>query len=164
MGGGKRTRERAFPEIFGPLQKSFWSALSWVFVQENRALTPERGGKRTVQGGVQNPFLGGVSFVRFSPPPLFSSINVPGLSLDFLAISFVLLLFPARAWANKTHTHKQLSPQFRDSPAKYRPYPQYGWDFPEEIPERPRKCSESFSWNSSREYGWDAQSHMIQGI
>ena len=30
---------------------------------------------------------------------------------------------------------------------------QYGWDFPEEIPERPlRKRSQSFSWNSSREH------------
>ena len=34
MGGGKRTRERALPKIFGPLQKSFWSALSWISVQE----------------------------------------------------------------------------------------------------------------------------------
>ena len=34
--------------------------------RKNRALTPERGEKRTVRGGVQNPFLGGVSFVRFS--------------------------------------------------------------------------------------------------
>ena len=71
MGGGKRTRERALPKIFGPLQNSFWSALSLIFVQENRALTPEGGGKRTVRGGVQNPFLGGVSFVRFSTPLLF---------------------------------------------------------------------------------------------
>ena len=36
-------------------------------------LTPEGGGKRTVPGGVQNPFLGGVSFVRFSTPPPFST-------------------------------------------------------------------------------------------
>ena len=36
--------------------------------RKNRALTPEGGGKRTVRGGVQNPFLGGVSFVRFSTP------------------------------------------------------------------------------------------------
>ena len=34
MGGGKRTRERTLTKIFGPLQKSFWSALSWIFVQE----------------------------------------------------------------------------------------------------------------------------------
>ena len=27
----------------------------------------------------------------------------------------------------------------------------YGWGFPEEIPERPRKCSQSVSWNSPRE-------------
>ena len=40
---------------------------------KNTALTPEGGGKRTVRGGVQNPFLGGVSFVRFSTPLFFST-------------------------------------------------------------------------------------------
>ena len=29
------------------------------------------------------------------------------------------------------------------------------WNFPEEIPERPRKRSHSVSWNSPREYDWD---------
>ena len=71
MGGGKRTRERALPRIFGPLQNSLWSALSWILYRKNRALTPEGGGRRTVQRGVQNPFLGGVSFVRFSYPLFF---------------------------------------------------------------------------------------------
>ena len=74
MGGGKRTRERAFPKILGPLQKSFffWPALSWIFLyRKNRALTPEGCGKRTVRGGVQNPFMGEVSFVRFSTPLFF---------------------------------------------------------------------------------------------
>ena len=37
MGGGKRTRERALLKIFGPLQKSFWSALSWIFVEEKQS-------------------------------------------------------------------------------------------------------------------------------
>ena len=32
------------------------------------------------------------------------------------------------------------------------------------IPERPRKRSQSVSWNSPREYGWDALSPVIQGI
>ena len=44
------------------------------------------------------------------------------------------------------------------------PYPQYGWDFPEEIPERPRKRSQSLSWNFSREYRWDAPNPIIHGI
>ena len=35
-GGGKRTRECALPKIFGALQKSFWSVLSWSFVQEKQ--------------------------------------------------------------------------------------------------------------------------------
>ena len=42
-----------------------------ILYRENRATTPEGGGKRTVRGGVQNPFFAGVSFVRFSSP-LFS--------------------------------------------------------------------------------------------
>ena len=33
FGGGKRTGERTLPKIFGPLEKSFWSALSWISVQ-----------------------------------------------------------------------------------------------------------------------------------
>ena len=32
------------------------------------------------------------------------------------------------------------------------------------IPERPRKRSQSVSWNSPREYGWDTPSPIIQGI
>ena len=48
------------------------------------------------------------------------------------------------------------------------PYPQYGWDFLEEIPEKFRnffrKRSQSVSWNFPREYGWDAPSPIIQGI
>ena len=32
------------------------------------------------------------------------------------------------------------------------------------IPERPRKRSQSVSWNSPREYGWDPRSPIIQGI
>ena len=31
-------------------------------------------------------------------------------------------------------------------------------------PERPRKRSQSVSWNSRREYGWDAPNPIIQGI
>ena len=34
MGGEKRTRERGVPKMLGPLQKSFWSAVSWIFAQE----------------------------------------------------------------------------------------------------------------------------------
>ena len=32
------------------------------------------------------------------------------------------------------------------------------------IPERPRKRSQSVSWNFPREYGWDAPNPLIQGI
>ena len=38
------------------------------------------------------------------------------------------------------------------------PYPQYGWDL------RPRKRSQSVSWNSPREYSWDPPNPIIQGI
>ena len=46
------------------------------------------------------------------------------------------------------------------------PYPQYGWDFLEEIPETSGKTPETLSeffWNFPREYGWDAPSPIIQG-
>ena len=80
MGGGKRTRERALPKIFGPLQKSFCSALPWIFVQEKQSTDTRAGWKTYRTRGVQNPFLEGVSFVRFSsplffPPPMASSEN-----------------------------------------------------------------------------------------
>ena len=71
MGGGKRTRERALPKIFGLLQKSFWSALSWIFVQAKQSTDTWGGWKTYRTKGVQNPFLGGVSFVRFSTPLFF---------------------------------------------------------------------------------------------
>ena len=32
------------------------------------------------------------------------------------------------------------------------------------VPERPRKRSQSVSWNFPREYGWDAPKPVIQGI
>ena len=44
------------------------------------------------------------------------------------------------------------------------PPPQYGWHFPKKIPERHRKRSQSVSWNSPREYGWDRPSPITQGI
>ena len=89
MGGGKRTRERALPKIFGPLQKSLLLLVCSVVdfcTEKRRPLTPERRGKRTVRGKVQDPFLGGVLFVRFStprffhpPPPLRPLITRPDL-------------------------------------------------------------------------------------
>ena len=48
MGGGKRTRERALPKISGPLQKSFWSAQSWILYRKKQSNDPEGGGKRTI--------------------------------------------------------------------------------------------------------------------
>ena len=70
MGGGKRTRERALPNIFGPLQKSFSSALSWIFVQEKQS-TDTRGGWKTYRTrGVPKALFGrGVIREVFHPPP-----------------------------------------------------------------------------------------------
>ena len=48
------------------------------------------------------------------------------------------------------------------------PYPQYGWDFPEEIPEKIRKdpgnALRAFPGIPVEEYGWDPPSPIIQGI
>ena len=73
-------------------------------------------------------------------------------------------------YPSKSARHLFLMPDFRELDrhltcgANFGPYPQYGWDFPEEIPERPRKRSQRISWNFPREYGWDAPNPIIQGI
>ena len=74
-------------------------------------------------------------------------------------VSSVVLDFLLKIWAGQ-------------EPPLVGPHPQYGWDFrgrnsgkiPEFLPERPRKRSESVSWNFPREYGWDAPNPTIQGI
>ena len=85
--GGRKTYQRTpSPENFWTLQKSFWSALSWIFVQEKQSTDTWGGWKTYRRRGVQNPFLGGVSYVRFStplffPPPygvlLFLTFRIP---------------------------------------------------------------------------------------
>ena len=70
-GGGKRTRERALLKNSGPFQKSFWSAQSWIFVQEKQSNDTRGGWKTYCTRGVQNLFLGRVSFMRFSSPLFF---------------------------------------------------------------------------------------------
>ena len=71
-GGRKTYQTTRSPENFWTPPKSFWSALSWILVQENRALTPEGSGKTyRTRGGGPKPLLGGVSFVRFSTPLFF---------------------------------------------------------------------------------------------
>ena len=66
MGGGKRTRERARPKNLGPLQKSFWSAQSWIFAHEKQS-NDTRGGWKTYR-------------TRGGPKPLFSGKSKWGLS------------------------------------------------------------------------------------
>ena len=64
MGGGENVPENALSRKFLDPSKRASGLLCRGFLhRKNRALTPEGGGKRTVRGGVQNPFLGGVSFV-----------------------------------------------------------------------------------------------------
>ena len=76
MGGGKRTREPALPNNSGPLQKSFWSAQSWILIQQKqsndirgrwKAYRP-RGG-----GGVPKPLFGRGVIREVFLPPLFST-------------------------------------------------------------------------------------------
>ena len=85
MGGGKRTRERALPEIFGPFQKSFWSALSWISVQEKQIADTWGGWKtyRTRGGGGPKPFLGRRVIREVFHPPLFSTPPSPWRPLIF---------------------------------------------------------------------------------
>ena len=71
-GGGGNVPENALSRKFlDPSKRASGLLCRGFLYRKNRALTSEGGGKRTVGGGVQNPFLGGVSFVRFSTPLLF---------------------------------------------------------------------------------------------
>ena len=77
-GGGGNVPENALSRKFlDPSKRASGLLCRGFLYRKNRALTPEGGGKRTVGGGVQNPFLGGVSFVRFSNPPPFSTPPPP---------------------------------------------------------------------------------------
>ena len=71
-----------------------------------------------------------------------------------------------RGFKNNLRNCKSLSEVKKN--LKSGPYPNYGWEFPGRnsgnILERPRKRSQSVSWNSPREYGWDAPNPIIQGI
>ena len=37
IGGGERTGERALPKVFGPLQRSFWSAQLWILLGKTKS-------------------------------------------------------------------------------------------------------------------------------
>ena len=69
---GRKTYQRTRPpdKFWTPPKELLVCSVVDFCTWKNRALTPEGGGKRTARG-VQNPFLGGVSFVRFSNPLLF---------------------------------------------------------------------------------------------
>ena len=73
MGGGKRTRERALPKIFGPLQKSFWSTLSWIFVQGKQSTDTWGGWKTYRTRGGPKPLFGRGVICEVFHPPLFST-------------------------------------------------------------------------------------------
>ena len=83
----QRTRP---PENSGPLQKSFWSAQSWIFVQDswkNRAMTPEGGGNVPNDGGPEPLFGRSVIREAFLPRLFFLWTQGGGskkaFSLDF---------------------------------------------------------------------------------
>ena len=74
------------------------------------------------------------------------------------------LCYAENAWRNRGDPNKNGFVWLPRTPSKWqppwnttgrsriaRPYPHCGWA------ERPRKGSQSFSWNSPREHGWDPQ-------
>ena len=70
--GEKNVPENASARKFlDPSQRASGLLCRGFSYRKNRAMAPEGGGKRTRRREVQKPFLGGVSFVRFSSP-LFS--------------------------------------------------------------------------------------------
>ena len=70
MGGGKRTRERALPKFLDPSQGASVLLCCGFLYTKDRALTPERGGKRTLRGWSKTPFWKGCHS-RGVPPPSF---------------------------------------------------------------------------------------------
>ena len=70
--GGWKTYQRTHPP-----PENFWTLSKELLVCPvvdsftGKTGQPEGGGKRTERRGVRNPFLGGVSFVRFSSPLFF---------------------------------------------------------------------------------------------
>ena len=113
MGGGKRTRERAVPKNSGPLQGASGLLGRGIFVQENRATTPEGGGKRTVRGGSKTPFWEGCHSWGFPPPSFF---HPPMASSEEKHLPY------------KQETHKQkFTGLSQDYPGTV---PAFSWDFP----------------------------------
>ena len=90
-GGGKRTGERALPKIFGPLQKSFWSALLWIFVQEKQSTDTWGGWKTYRTRGGPKPLFGTGVIREVFHPPLFST--PPWRPLNIADVYFRLFLF-----------------------------------------------------------------------
>ena len=65
MGGGKRTGQRTLPKVSGPLQMSFWSAQSWISVQEKQSTDTRGGGKRATRRVIQCLMLRTASKIEF---------------------------------------------------------------------------------------------------
>ena len=112
MGGGKRTRERALPKIFGPSKRASGLLCRGFLYRTNRALAPERGWKTYRTRGVQNPFLGGGVIREVFHPPLFST--PPWRPLKFWM--FLIDSAPSKSPGRKDlfiqrHRHHTLDPQ-----------------------------------------------------
>ena len=102
MGGGKCTRERALLKNSGPLQKSFWSAQSWICCTEKKTEQRHPRGVENVpyDGGPKPPFGRGVICEVFLPP-LFSTpwrpLNASGMHAK------------GRAWSGEGLTNAALN-------------------------------------------------------
>ena len=110
MWGGKTYRGTRSPEKFWTPPKELLVCSVADFCRKNRATTPEGGGKRTVRGGVQNPLLGGVSFMRFSFPLFF---HPPMASSDKPDFQQVLNPTPLNPSPATCHKRKKLRCNFR---------------------------------------------------
>ena len=122
----KRVSTEVGPWFLDPSKRASGLLCRGFLYRKHRALTHEGGGKRTVRGGVQNTFLGGVSFVRFSTPlghPNSQSLAVKNFGsrrVEFevlmcggICVKFLAAIFPGN-WRTKILAKKfaKISPHF----------------------------------------------------
>ena len=88
--GGRKTYQRTrSPNNFWTPSRGFGLLCRGFLYRKNRALTPEGGWKTYgTRGGSKTPFLGGVSFVRFSYPLFF---HPPVASSEEVVVSIFAL-------------------------------------------------------------------------
>ena len=124
------------------------------------ALSDVWGERNIVQGCTNNDF-------SMQPPPPPPSMNTPScMSLIIPDFPFTLHKFPSPPCdrSTKRNMQKLFWIIVSTTSSLCRPYPQYGWDSPEETPERPRKTLSELFLGFPSSVGLGTPDPTIQGI